>query len=73
MEPNAPPNDTEVDRSGDRGGLPFPNLPKWQRYLIVAALIASVTIVPMAIYVGLTIAELRGWEPPVWGLKGVGW
>lgn len=53
--------------------MPFPNLPKWQRYLIAGALIAAVTVVPLTILGGLAIAELRGWEPPVWNLRGVGW
>ena len=52
--------------------MPFPNLPKWLRFTIAAALVASVTAVPLAILGGLAIAELRGWEPPVWNLKGVG-
>ena len=53
--------------------MPFPSLPIGLRVTISAALVGSVTAVPLVIIGGLAFAEARGWQPPVWNLKGVGW
>ena len=50
--------------------MPFPSLPLLTRVAVSAALIASVTLIPLAIYVGLAVAEANGWQPPVWNLRG---